>query len=73
MKRAHLQAAIAAAIAEAPEPMVEQAEAAKKLLSEIEAATERQIEIKAAIELAPPRPSRWAGLVDDGVAVSRPN
>jgi len=72
MKRAHLQAAIAAAIAEAPEPMVEQAEAAKKLLSEIEAATARQIEIKAAIELAP-RPSRWAGLVDDGVAVSRPN
>ena len=36
-------------------------------------ATARQIEIKAAIELAPPRPSRWTGLVDDGVAVSRPN
>jgi hypothetical protein len=73
MKRAHLQAAIAAAIAEALEPMVEQVEAAKKLLSKIEAATARQIEIKAAIELAPPRPSRWTGLVDDGVAVSRPN
>lgn len=36
------------------------------------AATARPIEIKAAIELAPPRPSRWTGLVDDGVAVSRP-